>query len=146
VTGRLTAAGIFVDPMEEWTAASDEPKYLSMARVKDCDLCILLVGFRLDHVPTGEKRSITPMEYVAEPSRSRRRIPKLKLREIIAVVSAVTGQETLCVVLGVSGDEEVRHHPATFAAPLQINAKHFSGQKRAGLGRGREGEVLVLLC
>ena len=63
--GRLTAAGIFVDPMEKWTAASDEPKELSMARVKDCHLCILLVGFHLGHVPTGEKRSITQMEYVA---------------------------------------------------------------------------------
>lgn len=46
VIGRLTAAGIFVDPMEKWTAASDEPKELSMARVKDCHLCILLVQFR----------------------------------------------------------------------------------------------------
>ena len=36
VIGRLTATGIFVDPMEKWTAASDEPKALSMARVKDC--------------------------------------------------------------------------------------------------------------
>ena len=36
-----------MDPMEKWTAASDEPKELSMARVKDCHLCILLVGFRL---------------------------------------------------------------------------------------------------
>jgi hypothetical protein len=31
VTGRLTAAGIFVDPMEKWTAASDAPKELSMS-------------------------------------------------------------------------------------------------------------------
>ena len=57
----------------------------------------------------------------------------MKLREIIAVVSAVTGQKTLRVVLGVGGNEEVRHHPATFAAPLQVGAKHFSGQERAGL-------------
>ena len=143
VIGRLTAAGIFVGPMEKWTAASDEPKELSMARVTDCHLCILMVGFRLGHVPTGEKRSITQMEYVAEPSRSRCRVPKLKLREIIPVVSAITGQETLRVVLGVGGDEEIRHHPATFAAPLQVGAKHFSGQERTGLGRGRESEVPV---
>jgi len=26
--------------MEKWTAASDVPKELSMARVKDCHLCI----------------------------------------------------------------------------------------------------------
>ena len=41
------------------------------------------------------------------------------------------------------GNKEVRHHPATFAAPLQVSAKHFSGQERTGLGRGREGEVPV---
>jgi hypothetical protein len=33
VIGRLTAAGIFVDPMEKWTAASDEPKGLALARL-----------------------------------------------------------------------------------------------------------------
>ena len=31
--GRLTAAGIFVDPMEQWTAASDEPEAPDTARV-----------------------------------------------------------------------------------------------------------------
>jgi hypothetical protein len=31
VIGRLTAAGIFVDPMENWTAVSDEPKELSIS-------------------------------------------------------------------------------------------------------------------
>ena len=33
VIGRLTAAGIFVDPMEQWTAASDEPEAPDTARV-----------------------------------------------------------------------------------------------------------------
>ena len=66
-------------------------------------------------------------------SRTRRRIPKLKLREIVAVVSTVPGQETLRVVLGVGGNEEVRHHPSAFAAPLQVGAKHLAGQKRTGL-------------
>ena len=61
--GRLTAAGIFVDSMEKWTAAGDEPTELSMARVKDCHLCLLRVGFRLGHVPTGEKRSITHLAF-----------------------------------------------------------------------------------
>ena len=31
--GRLAAAGIFVDPMEIWAAASDEPRELSPVRV-----------------------------------------------------------------------------------------------------------------
>jgi hypothetical protein len=46
VIDRLTAGGIFVDPMEKWTASSNEPKELFMTRVKDCLLRILLVGFR----------------------------------------------------------------------------------------------------
>ena len=50
--------------MEKWSAASDEPKVLSQERVKDCHLCILLaVGFRRGHIPEGETRSITQMEY-----------------------------------------------------------------------------------
>src|SRR5204863_9315391 len=60
---RLTRGGVIVDPMERWTAAADEPKELSQERVRDCDLCILLVGFRRGHVPDGETRSITQMEY-----------------------------------------------------------------------------------
>ena len=62
VLGRLTAAEICVDPMEKWTAASDEPKELSKARVKDCHLLILPAGFppqpcsqgrEADHHPDG---------------------------------------------------------------------------------------------
>lgn len=52
VIGWLTTVGIFVDPMEEWTAASDEPKELSTARGKDCHLCIPLGGGRLARVST----------------------------------------------------------------------------------------------
>jgi hypothetical protein len=63
VIDRLDRSGIFVDPMEKWTAASDEPKLLSQERVRDCQLCILLVGFRRGHIPDGEARSITQMEY-----------------------------------------------------------------------------------
>ena len=63
VIDRLTQSGIVVDPMEKWTAASDEPKVLSQARVKDCQLCVLLVGFRRGHVAAGESLSITQMEY-----------------------------------------------------------------------------------
>jgi hypothetical protein len=32
VIAHLPAASLFVDPMEKWTAASDEPKELSMER------------------------------------------------------------------------------------------------------------------
>jgi Domain of unknown function (DUF4062) len=63
VIDRLTQSGIFVDPMEKWTAASDEPKVLSQERVKDCQLCVLLVGFRRGHVAENETLSITQMEY-----------------------------------------------------------------------------------
>src|SRR6516164_438476 len=68
VIERLERSGIFVDPMERWAAASDEPKDLSTERVKDCQLCILLVGFRLGHVPEGSSLSITQMEF-AEANR-----------------------------------------------------------------------------
>lgn len=65
VIAALRKAGIFVDPMEDWTAASDEPKKFSQDRLKDCDLCVLLVGFRRGHVPKGEEMSITQLEYQA---------------------------------------------------------------------------------
>ncbi|MDP3939151.1 MAG: DUF4062 domain-containing protein [Deltaproteobacteria bacterium] len=63
VIDRLLRGGIFVDPMEKWTAADDEPKALSQERVRDCQLCILLVGFRRGHVPEAEVRSVTQLEY-----------------------------------------------------------------------------------
>ena len=63
VIDALRKGGIFVDPMEEWTADSDEPKQLSVDRMRDCDLCILLVGARRGHVPENEILSITQMEY-----------------------------------------------------------------------------------
>jgi Domain of unknown function (DUF4062) len=49
--------------MEKWTAAGDEPKDLSTERVKACQLCVLLVGFRRGHVPERSAQSITQMEY-----------------------------------------------------------------------------------
>jgi len=58
----LRKAGIYVDPMEDWTADSDEPKHASVDRMRDCDLCILLVGARRGHRPEGEMLSITQME------------------------------------------------------------------------------------
>ena len=65
VIAALRKAGISVDPMEEWTAASDAPKEFSQARMAGCDLCILLVGFRRGHVPRDETLSITQLEYRA---------------------------------------------------------------------------------
>ena len=59
----LRSAGVSVDPMEDWSAATDEPKQFSQERIKDCDLCVLLVGFRRGHLPSGETLSITQLEY-----------------------------------------------------------------------------------
>jgi len=59
----LRRAGFVVDPMEDWTADSDEPKKFSQARLDGCDLCVLLVAFRRGYVPDGETRSITQLEY-----------------------------------------------------------------------------------
>jgi Domain of unknown function (DUF4062) len=61
----LRKAGFFVDPMEDWTAATDEPKQFSQSRLNGCDLRILLVGFRRGHVPSGQQHSITQLEYEA---------------------------------------------------------------------------------
>jgi hypothetical protein len=65
VIAGLRKAGFFVDPMEDWTAATDEPKRFSQARLLGCDLCILLVARRRGHVPRGERLSITQMEAAA---------------------------------------------------------------------------------
>jgi hypothetical protein len=59
----LRKSGFQVDPMEDWGAASDEPKAFSQARVNGCDLCILLVAFRRGFIPPGSTRSITQLEY-----------------------------------------------------------------------------------
>ncbi len=59
----LRQGGIFVDPMEDWTADNHEPKQVSVERMRDCDLCILLVGARRGHQPENETLSITQMEY-----------------------------------------------------------------------------------
>ncbi len=59
----LRESGLDVDPMEEWTSDSDEPRDFSTKRVEGCDLCILLVAFRRGYIPDGETRSITQQEY-----------------------------------------------------------------------------------
>src|SRR5215470_8028440 len=61
----LRKAGIFVDPMEDWTADSDEPRKFSQDRLAGCDICVLLVALRRGYVPKGETRSITQLEYQA---------------------------------------------------------------------------------
>jgi len=63
VINSLRNAGFFVDPMENWTADSDEPMKFSQDRLNGCDLCVILVAFRRGFVPDGESRSITQMEY-----------------------------------------------------------------------------------
>jgi hypothetical protein len=65
----LRKSGIFVDPMEVWTAESDEPKVFSQDRVKRCDFCVLLVAFRRGYVPKNKTRSITQLEYEAAIAR-----------------------------------------------------------------------------
>ena len=65
VLDALRRAGIFVDPMEHWTAASDEPKKFSQERLAGCHFCVLLVAFRRGYVPDNETRSITQLEYDA---------------------------------------------------------------------------------
>ncbi len=63
VISALQKSGFFVDPMENWTSDSDEPKIFSQERVEGCDLFILLVAFRRGFVPEGEEYSITQLEY-----------------------------------------------------------------------------------
>ncbi|MGH7555513.1 MAG: DUF4062 domain-containing protein [Longimicrobiales bacterium] len=61
----LRKSGIFVDPMEDWTAEADEPKRFSTDRLAGCHFCVLLVALRRGYVPEGESVSITQMEYQA---------------------------------------------------------------------------------
>jgi hypothetical protein len=62
VIRELRKAGFFVDPMEEWTSAAQEPKVLSVKRLEGCTLCVLVVARRRGHVPTGDELSITQQE------------------------------------------------------------------------------------
>lgn len=61
----LRDGGFFVDPMENWASASDEPKVFSQQRVEGCDLCVVLVARRRGYVPPEKDRSITQLEYDA---------------------------------------------------------------------------------
>jgi hypothetical protein len=61
----LRQSGVFVDPMENWTAESDEPKKFSQDRLAGCHFCVLLVACRRGYVPANETRSITQLEYQA---------------------------------------------------------------------------------
>ncbi len=63
VIATLRRAGFDVDAMEEWTSDAEQPKDFSRRYLEQCDLLVLLVGHRLGHVPRGETRSITQLEY-----------------------------------------------------------------------------------
>jgi hypothetical protein len=65
VITKLREAGIVVDPMEDWTASTDEPKVFSQDRLDGCDVCIMLVALRRGFVPPGEQLSITQLEHRA---------------------------------------------------------------------------------
>ena len=65
VISTIRKAGIHVDPMEDWTAESNEPRKFSQDRVIGCDLCILLVALRRGYIPPGGDLSITQLEYHA---------------------------------------------------------------------------------
>lgn len=60
----LRDGGFFVDPMENWTSSTDEPKVFSTQRMYGCHLCVLLVARRRGHVPEGSQASITQLEYL----------------------------------------------------------------------------------
>lgn len=59
----VQAAGIQVDPMENWQADRAAPGEFSAKRIENCDLCILVVAFRRGTVPPGQGRSIVQIEY-----------------------------------------------------------------------------------
>jgi hypothetical protein len=63
VIDQLRDLGLDVDPMENFPAGSDEPKTFSTERIEGCDICVLLVARRRGHIPTGETKSITQLEY-----------------------------------------------------------------------------------
>jgi internalin A len=63
VITQLRRAGYQVDPMEDWTSDADEPTRFSLDRLRDCQACVLLVGFRRGFVPARQEHSITQMEY-----------------------------------------------------------------------------------
>ena len=60
--GTLRKSGFIVDPMEDWTASTDEPREFSTERLDGCQLCVALIGLRRGYVPDGEQQSITQME------------------------------------------------------------------------------------
>ena len=65
VVKALRRSGLFVDPMEDWTAASPEPMKFCCERLDGCELCVLLVARRRGYIPDGESKSITQLEYEA---------------------------------------------------------------------------------
>jgi hypothetical protein len=125
VIDRLARSGVFVDPMERWTAASDEPKALSQDRVKACDFCVLLVGFRRGHIPDGETRSITQLEYLEAERRG---------IDVLVFMASEEADWPVDAVAGLKNDPEmVRWRPTRGAQGRQL--LHAStGIDRRGCG------------
>lgn len=53
----------YSDDMLFWSADERDATTISLERVKQCDVVVLLVAHRYGYVPSGEKFSITEMEY-----------------------------------------------------------------------------------
>jgi hypothetical protein len=63
VIEHLRRAGFIVDPMEDWTADTDAPNVFCLDRLRGCQVCVLLVGFRRGFIPPEGGLSITQREY-----------------------------------------------------------------------------------
>ena len=63
VINALRQAGIDADVMEEYSVSSKAPREFCAERMRRCNVCVLLVGFRRGDFPPGEKVSFTQLEY-----------------------------------------------------------------------------------
>jgi Domain of unknown function (DUF4062) len=63
VIGALRLAGMDVEAMEEFSASSRSPSEFCSERMKRCNLCVLLVGFRRGDRPPESNQSFTQNEY-----------------------------------------------------------------------------------
>lgn len=59
----LRKSGLDVEAMEEFSADSKTPRDFCAARMKYCNLCVLIVGLRRGLKPPGEDLSFTQIEY-----------------------------------------------------------------------------------
>jgi hypothetical protein len=65
VIDALRTSGFDVDPMEDWSADPAEPSVLSVERVAECSVLVMLVALRRGSVPKGASRSVTQQEFDA---------------------------------------------------------------------------------